>query len=76
MKLNLDQEKDKFFMHLFSQGVKFPHNLNVDNLIQKEEPSPLEFVMKQIEEMRKEPNVINLTNDIQTTKQYAYPLEY
>ena len=67
MKLNLDQEKDKCFMHLFSQGVKFPHNLNVDNLIQKEEPSPLEVVMKQMEEMRKEPNVINLTNDINFT---------
>ena len=63
MKLNLDQEKDKFFMHLFSQGVKFPCNLNIDNLIQKEEPSPLEVVMKKMEEMMKEPNVINLTND-------------
>ena len=37
MKLNLDQEKYKCFMNLFSQGIKFPHNLNVDNLIQKEE---------------------------------------
>ena len=27
---------------------------NVDNLIQKEEPSPLEVVMKQMEEMRKD----------------------
>ena len=43
MKLNLDQEKDKCFMHLFSQGVKFPHNLNVNNLIQKDKPSPVEF---------------------------------
>ena len=40
-------------MHLFSQGVKFPDNVNVENLIQKEEPSPLEVVMKQMEEMRK-----------------------
>ena len=67
MKLSLDQEKDKYLMHLFSQGVKFLHNLNVDNLIQKEEPSPLEVVMKQMEEMRKEPNVNNLTNDINLT---------
>ena len=52
MKLNLAQEKDKYFMDLFSQGLKFPHNLNFRNLIQKEEPSPLEFVMKQMEEMR------------------------
>ena len=63
MKLNMDQEKDKFFMHLFSQGLKFPHNLNVDNLIQKEEPSPLEVFIKKMEEMKKETNLINLTND-------------
>ena len=63
MKLNLDQEKYKCFMHLFSQGEIFSHNLNVDNLIQKKEPSPLEVVMKQMEEMRKDPNVINFTND-------------
>ena len=68
MKLNLDQEKDKCFMHLFSQEVKFPHNLNVDKLIQKEEPSSLEVVMRQMDEMRKD--MLHMKNEQEKPKPY------
>ena len=54
MNLTLNQEKDKYFMHLTSQGVKLPPNFGVEGLIQKEEPFPYSILNKEIEKMWKE----------------------
>lgn len=52
--LTLSENKDQYLFHLASQGIKLLEKFDVDNLINKEEPSKMEIVKKLMEDIMKQ----------------------